>query len=55
MTTRLRWWIVRSATDRSQVRHVLLISIDTIRADHLGCYGFPRNTTPNIDALAELV
>jgi len=32
--------------------NVLLISIDTIRADHLGAYGYPRNTTPHIDALA---
>ena len=35
------------------VRGVLLISIDTCRADHLGCYGFPAPTTPHIDALAE--
>ena len=32
--------------------NVLLISIDTLRADHVGAYGFPRPTTPNIDALA---
>lgn len=31
---------------------VLLISIDTCRADHLGCYGYPGGTTPNLDALA---
>jgi len=31
---------------------VLLISIDTLRADHVGCYGYGRATTPNIDALA---
>jgi arylsulfatase A-like enzyme len=24
-----------------------------MRADHLGCYGYPRNTSPHIDALAE--
>jgi arylsulfatase A-like enzyme len=29
-----------------------LISIDTCRADHLGCYGDPRGLTPNLDALA---
>ncbi|MDP8248855.1 MAG: sulfatase [Candidatus Tritonobacter lacicola] len=28
---------------------VVLISIDTLRADRLGCYGYGRNTTPNID------
>ena len=32
--------------------NVLLISIDTLRADHLGAYGFPRPTSPTIDALA---
>jgi arylsulfatase A-like enzyme len=32
--------------------NVILITIDTIRADHLGAYGYERNTTPNIDALA---
>ena len=33
--------------------NVILISIDTLRADHLSCYGYPRPTTPRIDALAE--
>lgn len=33
--------------------NVLLIIIDTLRADHLGCYGYDRNTSPNIDKLAE--
>lgn len=32
--------------------NVVLISIDTIRADHLGAYGYSRNTTPNLDTLA---
>ncbi|MCG3128358.1 MAG: hypothetical protein CHACPFDD_03242 [Phycisphaerae bacterium] len=32
--------------------NVLLISIDTTRADHLGCYGRADARTPNIDALA---
>lgn len=33
-------------------RNVVLIVIDTLRADHLGCYGHPTMPTPNIDALA---
>lgn len=32
--------------------NVLLITIDTLRADHLGCYGYARATTPRIDRLA---
>ncbi len=32
--------------------NVLLIDIDSLRADHLGCYGYPRPTSPRIDALA---
>jgi len=31
---------------------VVLVSIDTLRADHLGCYGYERPTTPNIDYFA---
>lgn len=32
--------------------NVLLITIETLRADHVGAYGYPRNTTPNLDRLA---
>jgi arylsulfatase A-like enzyme len=32
--------------------NILLISIDTLRADHLSCYGYRRPTTPAIDAIA---
>jgi arylsulfatase A-like enzyme len=32
--------------------HLLLITIDTLRADHLGVYGYPRDTSPTLDALA---
>ena len=33
--------------------NVILISIDTLRADHLGCYGYSKNTTPNIDRFSK--
>jgi arylsulfatase len=33
-------------------QHVFLIVIDTLRADHLGCYGYQRPTSPTIDRLA---
>jgi arylsulfatase A-like enzyme len=32
--------------------NVLVIGIDTLRADHLSCYGYPKPTSPHIDALA---
>ncbi len=31
---------------------LLLLDLDTLRADHLGCYGYARNTSPHIDAIA---
>ncbi|MCF6286151.1 MAG: sulfatase-like hydrolase/transferase [Candidatus Hydrogenedentes bacterium] len=33
--------------------NVVFLSVDTLRADHMGSYGFHRNTTPNLDRLAE--
>jgi arylsulfatase A-like enzyme len=32
---------------------ILLIVLDTLRADRLSCYGYPRETSPHIDAFAE--
>lgn len=32
--------------------NLIFISIDTLRPDHLGCYGYSRETSPTIDALA---
>ncbi|HEY6321453.1 MAG TPA: sulfatase, partial [Thermoanaerobaculia bacterium] len=32
--------------------NILLITVDTLRADHLSSYGYPRRTTPNLDRLA---
>lgn len=33
--------------------NMILISVDSLRPDHLGCYGYPKNTSPFIDSLAE--
>ena len=35
-----------------EINRVLLISIDTCRADRINCYGYPRPTSPHIDAVA---
>ena len=43
-------WGCRSEV--SPPRSVILISLDTLRADHLGAYGYARPTSPNLDALA---
>jgi len=33
--------------------NIIWILIDALRADHLGCYGYPKNTSPFIDKFAE--
>src|SRR5262245_35673895 len=33
-------------------RNAILISIDTLRPDHLSCYGYPRATSPHLDRIA---
>ena len=43
---------VRNTESRPDVCNVLLISIDTLRADYVGSYGAPGNPTPNLDAFA---
>jgi arylsulfatase A-like enzyme len=46
------WFIRRSDFTGPNIRQIILISIDTCRPDYLSCYGYPRRTTPNIDAVA---
>lgn len=36
-----------------QKPNILLVAIDSIRADHMSCYGYPRLTTPHIDRFAQ--
>jgi len=37
---------------RRRPPNIILISIDSLRPDHLGCYGYGRETSPTIDRLA---
>jgi len=41
--------IVRPNTGKN---NIIIFMIDTLRQDHLGCYGYERNTSPNIDRFA---
>jgi arylsulfatase A-like enzyme len=40
-------------TEKLPLPNVMFISIDTLRPDHLGCYGYESGSTPNIDRIAE--
>lgn len=42
-----------AAEPDSFLPNIILIVIDTLRADHVGCYGYHRATTPRIDTLAK--
>ncbi len=49
-------WLFACGPDTYQtgeIHNVLLVSIDTLRADRLGVYGFPKDITPHLDRLAE--
>src|SRR5438309_7907038 len=54
----LGFYILVSAIAGAQVRtkasppNVVLITIDTLRADHVHCYGYEKIQTPALDALA---
>ena len=47
------WNSQRLDSQRVPIRNVVLISIDTCRADHLGCYHQDRQTSPHIDRIAQ--
>jgi arylsulfatase len=42
----------RDRTTRTELPNVVLITIDTLRDDHLGCLGHSARTSPNLDAFA---
>lgn len=42
-----------SNTDEVRPPNVVIVLFDTLRPDRMGCYGYGRDTTPNIDAMAD--
>jgi arylsulfatase A-like enzyme len=42
----------RPAAENEPPRRVFLITVDTLRADHMSAYGYPRRTSPDLDELA---
>ena len=42
-----------AASRKKRLPNILLIGIDSLRADHMSCYGYPRQTTPHIGKFAE--
>ena len=42
----------RAGSPQPQLPHVVLVVVDCLRADHVGAYGYPLPTTPNLDRLA---
>jgi len=47
------WFAITERTPDSVPENVIFITVDTLRSDHLGCYGYKKVKTPNIDGLAE--
>ncbi|MBK7874333.1 MAG: sulfatase [Planctomycetes bacterium] len=43
----------RSVQAGARRPNVIVITLDTLRADRLGCYGYPKGTTPELDRFAE--
>lgn len=41
------------AAESPSLPPIVLISVDTLRADHLSCYGYHGQSTPHIDAMAQ--
>ncbi|MDD5079154.1 MAG: sulfatase [Candidatus Omnitrophica bacterium] len=42
----------QSPVDPASGYNLIFICLDTLRPDHLGCYGYGRNTSPRIDAIS---
>ncbi len=43
---------IPNSNNLEETRNIIFLSIDTLRADHMGIYGYKRNLTPNLDEFA---
>jgi arylsulfatase A-like enzyme len=46
------WWGAPAVTAEREAPLAIIYLVDTLRADHTGVYGYPRKTTPELDAFA---
>lgn len=46
-------FFVGCGNEQAKKPNIIMISIDTLRSDRLGCYGYTRPTSPNLDRFAE--
>lgn len=53
IATSLYWITTSCSAPPPRARHLLLISVDTLTASRLGCYGGPNRPSPTIDRLAQ--
>ena len=51
--TRLGFEITNNCNKNCKNCNLLIIVVDALRYDHLGCYGYEKNTSPNIDELCK--
>jgi len=45
--------VIYKKQNKKEDINIILVSLDTLRPDHLKCYGYSRETSPNLDKLAE--
>jgi arylsulfatase A-like enzyme len=47
------FYLIQSGSQKPDKPNIILIQVDALRPDHLGCYGYVRNTSPNIDEFSK--